>query len=523
MKTMRYSAATLALLWAAIFSPLRQLSAQTVEKVADLTYALDENDVYQGGYAPAQRFTQVGTDLWFATQSGGTNGNKGTISRFDLTTHQVVQVASLGADTGYTPSSELLVIGTEAYFTTTAGGTDGRGTVAKINLSSGVVTALFSLPSTMAFGLNPLGTLTHIGDDLWVLSALGGSSSLGVAFKYNLTSGTATVVTNFNGSIQMGAEPFGGLVAAGADWYFTTLVGGSTWNTTNYTVITLPDGSTATITNKLQTGAGTLSKLSFDSLGNPVIATVVNLSGGYEQFPSSAPILVGTNSLYFTTLGLLFPNVAPGAILRYDIATGTYSNLFSFSTNTSLSKVNGIHPGSASPTEWLGDLYLVNRNGGANAANLNSGGGTVIKFNLASNTVTKLADLSSVTSASGLGGPGGSVYASGLVVQETNRFFIYQPLPSGGANGRGTIIRIALPPPPIQLQGGNTGGNAFTLTWTGGYPPFEVLTNTDLSAPAANWATAAANINATANTTNWSVSLPISHENLFYRVRGQAW
>jgi uncharacterized repeat protein (TIGR03803 family) len=521
MKLIRNSAASFALCLAALASFTLYLPAQTVEKVADLTYQLDENDVYQGGYSPVQRFTQVGTDLWFTTQSGGTNG-QGTISRFDLNTHQVVQVASLGTTTGYTPASEILVIGSEGYFTTVAGGTGGNGTVAKIDLATGAVTPLFSLPLPPAYGINPMGRLAHIGEDLWVLDPLGGGGNLGVAFKYNLPSGVATVVTNF-GSTGPGAEPFGGLVPVGADWYFTTLVGGSTWGTINYPVITLPDGSQVTITNRLQTGAGTLGKLSFDSQGNPVVTTVYSLPGGYEQSPSAAPILVGTNSLYFTSAGILYPNVAPGAILRYDISTGAFTNLFIFSTNPIPSTLYGIRPGYASPTEWQGDLYIVNRNGGAKAANLNVGGGTVIKFNIASNTVTKLADLSNATSPTALGSPGGSFFGSGLVVQETNRFFIYQPLPAGGAYGRGTMIRIALPPQPIQLGITNAGNGAATLTWTGGYPPFDVLTNADFNTPSTNWAPAVSGINAVANTTNWSVTLPISNENLFYRVRGQAW
>lgn len=496
--------------------------SQTVEKVADLSYLLGDNDLYQGGTLPLSRFTQVGTDLWFTTSTGGTN-NLGTISRFDLNTHQVIQVANLDASTGYSPASELLAVGTTGYFTTTAGGTGGLGTISQIDLASGAVTALFSLPASLADGQLPSGHLALIGSDLWVLSSAGGSTSapFGVAFKYNLTSATATVVTNFTGAAD-GAQPFGGLIPVGSDYYFTTLQGGNTWGTINYPVITLPDGSTRTITNRVTLGTGTLGKLTLDGSGNPIISTAATLQGGYGQFASSAPILVGTNSIYLTTLGLLSPNAAPGAIVRYDLDTGFLTNLFIFPTNPIPFAAYGIHPGYASPTEWQGELYLVNKYGGAHATALASGnGGTIIKYNIASNTVTKLADLGNAASPSALGSPvSSSFFGAGLVVLETNRFYLYQLLPKGGANGYGTIIRIALPPQPIQLYSGLPSGDGLKLSWSGGYPPFDVLTNSDLTQP--DWGVLQSGIDSSSNTTNWSATLPTPASNLFFRIRGQS-
>lgn len=78
------------------------------------------------------------------------------------------------------------------------------------------------------------------------------------------------------------------------------------------------------------------------------------------------------------------------------------------------------------------------------------------KFNIASNTVIKLADFEGQSAAS-LGRSTGIFDNTGTIVEETNRFFLYYTVTSGGLNNRGTIIRVALPPPPIVVSLGADG------------------------------------------------------------------
>jgi uncharacterized repeat protein (TIGR03803 family) len=447
------------------------LTAQTVEKVADLNF-ISNDGVGIGGYSPLARFTQVGTNLWFTTDRGGTF-DAGTVSRFDLVTREVVEVASFDNNTGKGSESALLVIGDEGYFTTKSGGTGNAGTLAKINLTSGSVTVVYDFPVNNAttrgdgtqIGATPRASLTRIGDELWTTTSLGGASNRGSIVRYNLTNGVTSLVTNLDGP-KLGGQAFGGFTQAGSNaWYFTTFSGGSTFATTNgsYEII-LPDSSVVAITNNLPLGAGTLGRLTFDALGQPELTRVANMTNGYPQFPGVEPTLVGTNSLYFGTTG---PNNAPGAIIRYDLDTGTWTNLFKFTTNASDSLAYGERPGYSALVEWLGDLYFLTRNGGS------SDYGIVAKYNLASNTVTKLADLDG-TNNPALGRATGIFDNTGLVVEETNRFSLYYTLTSGGVNNRGTILRVALPPPPIVASLTTTNLTELHLTWTGGYPPFAV-------------------------------------------------
>jgi uncharacterized repeat protein (TIGR03803 family) len=520
---------------AALLAAASAATAQTVEKVYDLTATQDEDTgAYLTGWGPVANFVQAGTNLWFTTPLGGTN-SQGTVSRFDLVTRQVVTVASLSTNntdgswggTGGAPQSPLLVDGDQAYFTTTSGGTGAKGTIAKLDLSTGLITPLYSFPSSGAYGALHSGNLTKIQDSLYLAATAGGTYNQGAVIRYDLTSATATALTNFFFQNKTGIQPFGGMVQAGSSYYFTTLQGGATAGTTIYPVITNSDGTTKTLTVSLALGAGTLSRLSFDNNGNPVIAPVVSLRGGWEQSPSSAPVVVN-DSLYFLAAGYLsFGGLPmPGAILRYDVNTGFCTNLCQFSTNLVPSSAYGLQPGFSSPTEWQGDLYFINHHGGTNATLPTLYGGTLIKYNISSGTLTKLADFTNNPTSTGLTGTLGApntangAFASGTIVEETNRFFLYYPLPSGGDNGRGTLIRVSLPPQPIYSQVALNGSASLNLSWTGGYPPFDVLTNGNLSNPA-GWAPIQTGISADTNTTNWAVSLPVPTENLFYRVRGQ--
>ncbi|MFN7140828.1 MAG: choice-of-anchor tandem repeat GloVer-containing protein [Limisphaerales bacterium] len=469
----------LTLLFCSFFLALSS-PGQTVEKVADLTFA-NHDGVGVGGYEPLDRFVQAGTNLWFTTAKGGTY-DAGTISRFDLITREVIQVASLDNDTGKAPDASLLIIGNEGFFTTTSGGTGNRGTIAKIQLETGVISTLFSFPSDSSFGQTPRGALTFIGNDLWTTTAAGGQFSRGTLVKHSLSNGNTTVVLHFDGP-NLGGQPYEGLTQVGNAWYFTTFTGGA--------------NSGAGFTS----GAGTLGSLTFDQQGNPVVTRLLSLAGGYTQFPTQNPTLVGTNHLYFTTVG---PNTNPGAIVRFNVDSGTATNVFLFNTNVLDPVLSGRQPGYNGLTEWQNELYFVTRQGGI--SNL----GVVAKFSIASNTLEKLADLRGNGSDS-LGSAALS-YSTGTVVEENGRFYMYFPLARGGANTRGTIIRVVLPAPAVRTQIARNQHNELQLSWTGGYPPFSIEKTDQLGSGI--WSTVSEGV------TERSISIPTSTGQGFFRVIG---
>ena len=145
-----------------------------------------------GGYYPLDRFVQVGSNLWFTTERGGTY-DAGTISRFDLVTREIVQVASLDEsatnNVGSNPDGGLLVVGDEAYFTTKNGGAGDNGTIAKINLTDGLITVLHDFDASGEItGETPRGGLTLIGDSLFCTTSSGGSNDMATILRFSLTS-----------------------------------------------------------------------------------------------------------------------------------------------------------------------------------------------------------------------------------------------------------------------------------------------------------------------------------------------
>ncbi len=472
------------------FTP--DVSAQTVEKVADLNFVASDGIGY-GGYYPLDRFVQVGTNLWFTTERGGTY-DVGTISRFNLVTREVVEVVSLDEsyanNIGSNPDGGLLVVGDEAYFTTKNGGVGDNGTIVKINLTNGTVTVLHHFDETGNItGETPRGGLTLIGNSLFCTTSGGGSNRMGTIVRFSLESNVVSWVHHFDGA-NTGRQPYEGFTKVGDAYYFTTFTGGT---------------NTAT---GFGNGAGILGRMTFDEFDNPVITKVLDLGTGYTAFPAQNPILVGTNSLYFMTVG---NNANPGAIVRYDIDTGFSTNLFYFTNDPVAQVLYGKQPGYNGLTEWLGELYFMMRQGGTNNQ------GVIAKFNIASNTVTKLVDLGG-TGVNSIGYPNLS-FNSGLVVEETNRFFIYYPISRGGANtppginnGCGTIVRVALPAPPIELALEPSGPDEMTLTWTGGYSPFNVECLEDLTT--GTWTTVLEGV------TNRSVTISNLTERAFFRVGG---
>lgn len=458
-------------------------AAQVVEKVADLNIAGG------GPGAPLDRFTQVGTNLWFTTSKGGVFDPSGTICRYDLVTREVVVAANLDNNTGKSPESSLLVIGDEGYFTTKSGGTGDAGTIAKISLTNGAITVLHHFPQNSAAnrtngiqtGATARSSLTRIGDELWATTSLGGMSNRGVIVKHNLTNGVTSLITNLDGPV-LGGQAFDGFTPVGTNaWYYTTFTGGNTFATPGLTL-----------------GAGMMGRLSFDELGNPVITRLIDLPGGATQFPGKEPTLVGSNSLYFGTVG---PNSAPGAIIRYDIDTETWTNLFTFPTNTAAAI--GSRPGYCGMVEFRNELFFINQLGGT------SNRGAVVKFNIASNTVTKLADLEGAGALS-LGSASG-FFGSGTLVEENGRSYIYFPLTAGGAYDNGTIIRIDLA--AFKVKVAPEAGNLIGLSWDGGYPPFTVQQSTNLLE--GFWSDVASDL------TTRFISLPATNPPTYFRVIGQ--
>jgi uncharacterized repeat protein (TIGR03803 family) len=471
--------------------PMMPVTAQTVQKVADLTTGQDINGNGSGASVPECHFTLVGTNLWFTSNAGGAAGAGGIFS-LDLSDSNIIQLATFDNSTGTKPqASSIMVADGKGRFTTSAGGTGAKGTLCSIDLTNYGLTVAFNFPTNADFGWSPHSTPVQIGDDLWFTTSSGGlppdgNTVYGAIVKYSLTGQTLTNVFSLD-STNSGRQPLGNsLIKAGNAYYCLAFAGG-----TNIVAGSTPNGS------------GVLGKLSFDNFNQPVLTKVLDLPGGFASFPGGDVAYDQTNFLYFTTAGV---STNPGAIVRFDIANNVSTNLFVFYTNAVAVTNFGKQP-YGTPVLYNNALYFTTLAGGT------VGKGVLDELNLAGNSVTKLADFEGATGLALGASPqygGGTIYTDPV----TTRNFIYFPINRGGLNNNnGTIIRMALAPLPIIVSLQNGGSGNLILSWTGGYPPFGVDTRQSLADD--SWQT------------NWlgglntnSIILSASNSASFFRVEG---
>ena len=424
-----------------------------VTKLADLYFSAGGGSGY-GPDNPIGHFAVVGTNLWFTSQGGGSFGFGGVFA-LDPVSRNVKQLASLDNNSGTTPYSSIMLAGSNAWFTTSLGGSGSKGCLCSMDTNTYAVTAVFSFPTNADFGWKPKSTPLLIGSDLWFLTSSGGisagSNSLttqrGAIVKFSLTDHTMTPMFYFDGS-DHGATIVQGssLVQSGSAYYFTTYSGGTNSGT------------------GVPNGAGTLGRLTFDPNGGVVVTKLIDLPAGATAFPGADPVCVGTNLLYFTTVGTVS---APGAIIRYELSSGRWTNVFNFVTNAGPAVQYGKQPGYCAPVLYNDELYFTTAQGGV------SNKGVIAKLTLSNNVVTKLADLE-IGGGRALGSE--PKYNSGLIATDpvTGHNALYLPISKGGAYLNGTILSVALPPPPLVATVTRLGAGNLLLSWTGGYAPFSV-------------------------------------------------
>jgi hypothetical protein len=139
--------------------------------------------------------------------------------------------------------------------------------------------------------------------------------------------------------------------------------------------------------------------------------------------------------------------------------------------------------------------------------------GALLKFSIAENKMTKIADFIGGGNTESLGSR--PQYQSGTYIPGTNNCDkkIYMFAFRGGANGpvstgNGTLFTINLGQPVISIS--NSSLTTKTISWRGGYPPFAVQSNTNAASPV--WVT-----DATGLTTN-TITVSSTNSQKFYRV-----
>jgi uncharacterized repeat protein (TIGR03803 family) len=274
------------------------------------------------------------------------------------------------------------------YTTAGAGGAGGQGGLLQFDPSSKVATLLYSFQGG-ADGAQPVPGLALMKDGiLYGATATGGTSNLGTVFKFDIKSGTETVLHSFSGSDGQTPQ-YGPVVGANGSLYGTTSVGGTSNLGVAYSlkpssgkeaVIVNFTGTNGSHPNALTVGpAGLLYGTSanggaYTYYGNlftidtaTSVQTILYSFNGNERMQSpSWAVIVGQNGLIYGTGSL------DG--FSFDPATGVASDLDSYSS--------GCDPSAALISDASGNLYGTCHNGG--------GFGVVFEYSPASSVTTDL-------------------------------------------------------------------------------------------------------------------------------------
>jgi len=221
---------------------------------------------------------------------------------------------------------------------------------------------------------------------LWGMTSTGGDSGAGVLFTYDAITSQENVIHSF--PIPRGTRPYNTelLQASDGNFYGMTSAGGSS-------------------------NDGTL----FRCTPSFSVTTLINFSGGNGATPRGGLIQASDGNLY----GMTYNGGTSGSgnIFKYNISSGTLTNLVNFNTT------NGAYPYGNLLQASDGNLYGMTYSGGT------KGYGTIFKCTT-SGTLTNLVNFTSTNGANPLGN----------LIQATDGN-LYGMTYNGGAINAGTIFR----------------------------------------------------------------------------------
>ena len=305
----------------------------------------------------------VSNTLYGSAVIGGSSGN-GTVFAFNIDGSGFTNVHSFKASgtnhsgiytnsDGNQPIAGLILSGNTLFGTTTAGGTNGSGTVFAVNIDGSGFTNVHSFKAsctnssgiyTNSDGASPWGGLVLSGNTLYGTTARGGTSGSGALFTVN-TDGTGfRNVYSFSatsgprdaygyGTNSDGVWPWAGLILSANTLYGTTYLGGNSGAGTVFAVSS--DG----------TGFAVLH--SFTGLSAPTYAFATNGDGAY---PSAGLILLG-NTLYGTASG--GGSSGNGTVFAVNIDGSGFTVLHSFTPGVGSEKGDVFNSDGANPIAGL--------------------------------------------------------------------------------------------------------------------------------------------------------------------------
>jgi uncharacterized repeat protein (TIGR03803 family) len=472
-----------------------EISAQTFQVI----HSFEGNS---DGANPQASLVLDGNTLFGTTANGGTNGY-GTVFKVntDGTGYSILKSFTNSPD-GANPVAGLVLSSGILYGTTTSGGSAGCGTVFKINTNGSDYIVLKSFTNSPD-GANPMARLTLDAGILYGTTANGGASSNGTIFAETTDGSVFTILEDFpalvSGTNGDGANPQAELVEDSGMLYGTAVNGGTNGYGTVF---------------KLQTSGSSFSVLKhftgerYDG-ANPYAGLILNGGTLYGTTAGTAWLPIGP----FPTRGEVFSIATNGTTFS---VLCSFINVYDFG---GIFSIGAIVPGF-NPVGGLllngNTLYGTTKLGGQDGScgtifevNTDGGGFSTIKY------YTYYANHTALLSTDGSQPQAGLIFSGGT---------FYGTTTYGGDRpygvGNGVVFSLTFPP-QIQFNDGSlairSNGFGFNLTGTlNQIVVIEACTNLALT----NWVSLQTNTLGT-NAINFSDVEWTNYPDRYYRVRTQ--
>lgn len=343
------------------------------------------------GAEPAGELVSSGGVLYGTTSSGGTNGF-GTVFKINGTTYTVLThfTGKSGGAQGSDPLAALsLTPQGDLIGTTSSGGIGDEGTCFKVT-PSGTFTNLVNFST--AAGWNPAGapTLDDTGA-MFVPLNEGGSAGSGTLRRVQ-TNGVTTVETTF--TAPLGGEPAGGLLKVGSDYYGLLESGGTN-------------------------GVGAFYRYT-PGFGATLLASCSTSTGDSPE----GPLVLGPDGYFYAVARKHGGSGMKGTILRFG-ANGSIDKIATFTGTNG----QGAEPRGPLAAGADGNLYGVTASGGANNV------GTIFKVTTAG-VLTTLSSfgaspLPNQPQAGLVAGPDGNFYGTTTNASQNNIGGVFKITPLG--------------------------------------------------------------------------------------------
>ncbi len=173
----------------------------------------------EGSHPHYASLTRAGTTLYGTTTYGGGNGI-GTLFSYDTAASAFNVLHEFGeSGDGCYPYGTPQWDGAALYGMTCGGGTNGQGTIYRLDPGTADYGVLYDLDSSS--GTYPYGSLLLQNSMLYGMAAAGGASGKGTVFQYDPQTDNLEVIHDFTGTLTDGARPRGAVIYDGKLWGMT--------------------------------------------------------------------------------------------------------------------------------------------------------------------------------------------------------------------------------------------------------------------------------------------------------------